>query len=227
MDNETIIKIEDIAKTNGKEIIFKNVSFEIKKHEFISLKGPSGCGKTTFLRILSGLTAPTDGKIFIKSKLANSPQIIMPPSDRGINLLFQDLALWPHMTGYEQLKFVWESTKKASLEDRIEKVCHDIGLPKNLLSKYPSKLSRGEQQRLAIARTLISQPAVILFDEPLTALDQELRSQFTAFLRRLKKERTTTVLIVSHDLMTNMIDYDKELFYQEQTFHQSKKRLIL
>src|SRR3989338_6312498 len=218
MDNETIIKIEDIAKTNGKEIIFKNVSFEIKKHEFISLKGPSGCGKTTFLRILSGLTAPTDGKIFIKSKLANSPQIIMPPSDRGINLLFQDLALWPHMTGYEQLKFVWESTKKAILKDRVEKVCYDIGLPDNLLSKYPSQLSRGEQQRLAIARTIIAQPEVILLDEPLTALDQNLRTQFITFLKQLKKEKTMTVLIVSHDLMIDVIDFDRELFYKDHAF---------
>ena len=223
MTNKPAIKIEDLAKTNGKEIIFENVSFEIKKHEFISIKGPSGCGKTTFLRILSGLTTPTSGKIFIDGGLANSPQILIPPHQRGMNLLFQDLALWPHMTGYEQLKFVWESTKKTTLKDRIEKVCHDIGLPENLLSKYPSQLSRGEQQRLAIARTIIAQPEVILLDEPLTALDQNLRTQFITFLKQLKKEKTMTVLIVSHDLMIDVIDFDRELFYKDHTFQEKRK----
>ena len=223
MTNKPAIKIEDLAKTNGKEIIFENVSFEIKKHEFISIKGPSGCGKTTFLRILSGLTTPTSGKIFIDGRLANTPTILIPANLRGMNLLFQDLALWPHMTGYEQLKFVWESTKKAILKDRVEKVCYDIGLPDNLLSKYPSQLSRGEQQRLAIARTIIAQPEVILLDEPLTALDQNLRTQFITFLKQLKKEKTMTVLIVSHDLMIDVIDFDRELFYKDHTFQEKRK----
>jgi len=223
MTNKPAIKIENLSKSNGKEIIFENVSFEIYKHEFISIKGPSGCGKTTFLRILSGLTTPTSGKIFIDGGLANSPQILIPPHQRGMNLLFQDLALWPHMTGYEQLKFVWESTKKTTLKDRIEKVCHDIGLPENLLSKYPSQLSRGEQQRLAIARTIIAQPEVILLDEPLTALDQNLRTQFITFLKQLKKEKTMTVLIVSHDLMTDVIVFDRELFYKNHAFQEKRK----
>ena len=220
MNNKPIIAIENIAKTIGDEIIFENVSFEVKKHEFVSLKGPSGCGKTTFLRILSGLTPATSGKIFLKGKLANSPNILIPPNLSGMNLLFQDLALWPHMTGYKQLKFVWESTKTGPLKDRIKKICRDIGFPQNLLSKYPSQLSRGQQQRLAIVRTLIAQPEIILLDEPLTALDQDLRRQFITFLKRLKKEKTTTVFIVSHDLMVNVIDFDNELFYKDHTFQQ-------
>ncbi|OGK09424.1 hypothetical protein A2767_05250 [Candidatus Roizmanbacteria bacterium RIFCSPHIGHO2_01_FULL_35_10] len=223
MTNNPIIKIEELTKKDGKEIIFENVSFEIKKHQFVSLKGPSGCGKTTFLRILSGLMPPSSGKIFIKGVLANSPQILIPPHERVMNLLFQDLALWPHMTGYEQLKFVWESSKKGILKNRILKVCNDISLPNNLLTKYPSQLSRGEQQRLAIARTLIAQPEIILLDEPLTALDQDLRTQFITFLKNLKKERTMTVILVSHDLMTDLLDFDKVLLYQNNTFKDSKK----
>ena len=224
MTNKPTIKIENLAKRNGKEIIFQNVSFAVNQHEFVSFKGPSGCGKTTFLRILCGLTTPTGGKIFINGSLANSPQILIPPQQRGMNLLFQDLALWPHLTGYEQLKFVWESTKKATLKERIEKVCQDIGLPGNLLSKYPSQLSRGQQQRLAIARTIIAQPEVILLDEPLTALDQNLRAQFILFPKQLKKEKTMTVFIVSHDLMTDVIGFDRELFYQDQTFREKTNR---
>lgn len=224
MNKKPIIKVENISKTNGKETIFENVSFEINEHEFVSLKGPSGCGKTTFMRILSGLIEPTRGKIYLNGHLANSPKILIPSYQREMSLLFQELALWPHMTGYEQLKFVWESTKKATLKDRLELVCDDIGLPKNLLSKYPSQLSRGEQQRLAIARTLIAKPQTILLDEPLTALDQELRAQFITFLRRLKKEKTMTVIIVSHDLMTDVIEYDKELLYKGNTFCEVEKQ---
>lgn len=223
MTDQPFIKIENIAKTNGGETVLENVSFTIKKNQFVSIKGPSGCGKTTLLRILSGLTAPTGGKIYINGQLANSPQIIIPPHKRSMNLLFQDLALWPHLTGFEQLEFVWESSEKGSMQDRISKLCRDIGLPEILLQKYPSRLSRGEQQRLAIARTLIAQPEVILLDEPLTALDQELRVQFIAFLKKLKKERTVTALIVSHDLMTDVIDFDRELLYKDHTFREKIK----
>src|SRR3989338_3334128 len=218
MINKPLVKIQNLSKKDGNSLIFENVSFEINRFEFISLKGPSGCGKTTFLRILAGLIPPTGGKIFINGQTANSPQILIPSHQRGMNLLFQDLALWPHLTGFEQLKFVWESTKKAILKDRVEKVCYDIGLPDNLLSKYPSQLSRGEPQRLAIARTIMAQPEVILLDEPLTALDQNLRTQFITFLKQLKKEKTMTVLIVSHDLMIDVIDFDRELFYKDHAF---------
>ena len=218
MINKPLIKIQNLSKKEGGALIFENVSFEINRFEFISLKGPSGCGKTTFLRILAGLIPPTGGKIFINGQTANSPDIIIPPHQRGMNLLFQDLALWPHLTGFAQLKFVWQSTEKGSLKERINKVCTDTGFPKNLLSKYPSQLSRGEQQRLALARTLIAQPELILLDEPLTALDQELRSQFINYLKKQKKEKTMTVIIVSHDLMTNVLKYDKELIYINNTF---------
>lgn len=224
MTAKPLIKIQNLSKKDGNSLIFENVSFEINRYEFISLKGPSGCGKTTFLRILAGLIPPTGGKILINGLTANSPHILIPPHQRGMNLLFQDLALWPHLTGFEQLKFVWESTKKGNLDERINKVCADIGFPEKLLPKYPSQLSRGEQQRLALARTLIAQPEVVLLDEPLTALDQELRSQFITYLKKRKKEKTMTVIIVSHDLMTNVVKYDRELIYKKYTFQEIKKR---
>ena len=224
MINKPLVKIQNLSKKEGGALIFEKVSFEINRFEFISLKGPSGCGKTTFLRILAGLIPPTGGKIFINGQTANSPQILIPSHQRGMNLLFQDLALWPHLTGFEQLKFVWESTKKGNLDERINKVCTDIGFPENLLPKYPSQLSRGEQQRLALARTLIAQSEVILLDEPLTALDQELRSQFIGYLKKQKREKTMTVIIVSHDLMTNAVKFDKELIYKKYTFQEIKKK---
>lgn len=223
MKKKPIIKVENISKTNGKDVIFENVSFEINEHQFVSLKGPSGCGKTTFMRILSGLIEPTGGRVYLNGELASSPKILIPPHKREMSLLFQELALWPHMTGHEQLKFVWESTEKETFKDQVEKVCDDIGLPSRLLSKYPSELSRGEQQRLAIARTLISEPAIILLDEPLTALDQELRTQFITFLRRLKKRKIMTAIIISHDLMTDGIEYDKEVSHRKNTFCEKVK----
>jgi spermidine/putrescine transport system ATP-binding protein len=216
--NNTIIKLEGISISRLHQIILSDISISIRKNEFISLKGPSGCGKTTLLLTISGLEIPDKGRIFINNQLANDPQIILPPYQRDMNLLFQDLALWPHLTGYEQLEFVWESTKIGSFSNRVTEISREIGLAKNLLNKYPSQLSRGEQQRLAIVRTFVAGQGIILLDEPMTALDYNLRQQFLNFLNKVRKMRSATVIIVSHDLMTDSIGYDQEFTFKNKSF---------
>lgn len=218
MNENKIIETENIAKIIDNTLIFDKISFTVWENEFVCLKGPSGCGKTTLLRILSGLIAPTSGKIYLFNKLANSPNVLMPPHKRQISLLFQDLALWPHMSGLEQLKFVWESNKYKSFSQALAELCWEIGFPQKLLSKYPAHLSRGENQRLAIVRSLISHPKILLLDEPMTALDQKLRSRLIKFLKKLKKEKSTTVILVSHDLMTDMLEYDQDFVFKNGSF---------
>src|SRR3989338_999234 len=153
MNSTYIINVKNLSMERYGKRIFEKVSFSIKKNEFVSLKGPSGCGKTTLLRILTGLTTPTKGVIRINGIVANDPEIVLQPYERKISLLFQDLALWPHMKGIEQLEFVWQCVKISNFINRVNAVCKTIGLPSDLLNKYPHELSRGEQQRLAIVRT--------------------------------------------------------------------------
>lgn len=225
INSKPLIVLKQITKKLNGNILFEDVSLMVNEHEFVALKGPSGCGKTTLLRLISGLDEPSSGSIRINGLLANSPGIIIPPYRRDINFLFQDLALWPHLTGYAQLKFVWESTSKGVFKERVNELCADIGLTPGLLSRYPFELSRGEQQRLAIIRTVIAKHRILFFDEPLTALDQDLRKQFLRFLERLKKQRSTTVLLVSHDLMTDLIKYDRVIRFKNRTFREVRVKV--
>lgn len=213
-----IIRVEKIGKTVGTQTVLLDVTFQIFPREFVCLKGPSGCGKTTMLRILAGLTAPDHGTIFIRGIPANTPRIVLPPHKRMMGFLFQNLSLWPHMTGREQLRFVWESTRTGDWDDRMETVCQEVGFPVSLLSKYPAQLSRGEQQRVAIARTVIHLPDILLLDEPFTALDQELRSRFSQFLKKLNHDYKITMIVVSHDLVAQMVRPDREIVYKDHTF---------
>lgn len=213
-----ILRVDNISARIGKEVLFSSVSFDIREFDFVSIKGPSGSGKTTLLRILTGLYKPFSGKIYIDGKLANDPDVLIPPHKREMSILFQDLALWPHMKGEEQLRFVWEAKRKGIFEEKIHDVCKVLGLPRDLLSKFPSQLSGGEKQRLALARTMIADARIILLDEPLTALDQNLRKLFLHYLTSLKQKRKTTVIIVSHDLFLDMIAVDQVILYKNDTF---------
>ncbi len=218
MDKNNAFLIENLKLRLGQETVLDSVSLSMCAGEFVSLKGPSGCGKSTLLMALAGLIEPLSGRITINGMVANDPKIILPPHKRRLNLLFQNLALWPHMTGYEQLKFVWESNRSGDLDKKISFLCGEIGLPENLLNKYPYELSRGQEQRLAIARTFIGNHKIILLDEPLTALDGKLRTKFMEFLGKIKKTAQTTVVMVSHDLMTDTIKYDREYVYDNLSF---------
>lgn len=220
MNKIPILRLENVTAKIGKDLIFKSVSFNVKEFDFVSIKGPSGCGKTTLLRILVGLTKPVEGKIYIDKKLANNPHILIPAYKRQMSILFQDLALWPHMKGEEQLRFVWESTKVGNFSSQVHEICKEIGLPENLLSKYPGELSGGEKQRLAIARTMIANPRVVLLDEPLTALDYNLRELFLRYMKKVRRMRIMTVLIVSHDLTLDMIEVDQVIQYKDGSFRE-------
>lgn len=201
------ITLKHVSKKFGKTYAVRDLNLEIPANSFISLLGPSGCGKTTTLRMIAGLETPTEGEIWIGDKLVFSAKegIDVPASNRGIGFLFQNYALWPHMTVYQNIAFGLETLKwkKADIKARVEEMCDLLQLSE-YINRYPSELSGGQQQRVAIARTLATNPVILLMDEPLSNLDAKLRLDMRAELKRLHATTQATFVYVTHDQMEAM-----------------------
>ena len=191
------IRLENLRKEFGGGVVaVANTNLTIEDGEFIVLVGPSGCGKTTTLRMIAGLEEPTRGDIYIGAVRVND----LEPGARDIGLVFQNLALFPHMNVFDNIGF-GPKMKKVDLEERrrlVEDVARMVRIHP-LLSKLPGQLSGGEAQRVALARTLITQPQVFLLDEPLSNLDAKLRKEMRAEVDRLHKELEKTFVYVTHD----------------------------
>jgi ABC-type sulfate/molybdate transport systems ATPase subunit len=169
--------------------------------EFLALFGRSGSGKTTVLRLIAGLEAPDSGEVWLRGKLASqNGRIVISPRERNIGFVFQDLALWPHMTIAESLEFVLGSSDFQGKErkDRISEVLSTAHIP-NLGNRYPHQLSGGEQQRAALARALAPRPHLLLLDEPMSSLDADLKSSLAAELATTHKTFGLTTIYVTHD----------------------------
>ena len=195
------ISIENVRKTFGAIEVIKGVSFEVADGEFAVLVGPSGCGKSTLLRMIAGLESVTKGDIKLDGKRIND----VPPDQRGIAMVFQSYALYPHMTVAENIGFSLDLKKvpKAKIRKEVGRVAELLQLSE-LLDRRPSALSGGQRQRVAIGRAIIKQPRVILFDEPLSNLDATLRVQMRAELQRLHQELRPTIVYVTHDQVEAM-----------------------
>ena len=168
------LEIKNVGKTFGKDEILKNINIEIKKGEFFSLLGPSGCGKTTLLRMIAGFIRPDKGSISINGEVIDH----LNPNERNVNTVFQNYALFPNMTVFENVAFPLKikKTAKEEIEKEVLKYLELVGLQEHK-DKMPSSLSGGQKQRVSIARALISKPDVLLLDEPLSALDAKLRQK--------------------------------------------------
>ncbi|MNI05511.1 Spermidine/putrescine import ATP-binding protein PotA [compost metagenome] len=173
-----------------------DISLDVKKGEMITLLGPSGCGKTTVLRSVGGFLDPDSGDIMIEGKSVLSA----PPEKRPTSMVFQGYNLWPHMTVYENLAFGLKIRKirKAERDKAISEVLELVRLPGSE-KKYPGQLSGGQQQRIAVARSLLLKPAVLLLDEPFSALDAKLRHEMREELREIQAELGLTMVFVTHD----------------------------
>ena len=206
MSNNNIV-LKHVTKKFGKTYAVRDLNLEIPANSFISLLGPSGCGKTTTLRMIAGLETPTEGEIWIGDKLVFSAEegIDVPASNRGIGFLFQNYALWPHMTVYQNIAFGLETLKwkKPAIQARVQEMCELLQLSE-YIQRYPSELSGGQQQRVAIARTLATNPAILLMDEPLSNLDAKLRLDMRSELKRLHSTTKATFVYVTHDQMEAM-----------------------
>ncbi|ELZ85426.1 glycerol-3-phosphate ABC transporter ATP-binding protein [Haloferax gibbonsii ATCC 33959] len=191
------ITIQNLRKTYDDVRAVKGIDLEIDDGEFLVVVGPSGCGKSTTLRMLAGLESVTDGSIAIGDRVVNE----VPPKDRSIAMVFQNYALYPHMTAAENMKFGMKSASEFSgdeIERRVEEATETLDIA-HLRDRKPKELSGGERQRVAIGRALVREPDVFLMDEPLSNLDAKLRVQMRAELLKLHRDLETTTVYVTHD----------------------------
>lgn len=190
------VRLENITKKYGETIAVNNFSSELPDGKLICLLGPSGCGKTTILNMLCGIVSVTEGHIYFD----NEDITKLPPDMRNIGMVFQNYALYPHMTVLENIAFPLEMKKisKSERKERAEKIAKLVHVD-NLLKRYPSELSGGQQQRVAIARALVKNPKLLLMDEPLSNLDARLRLEMREEIRRIQQETGVTTVFVTHD----------------------------
>lgn len=190
------ISVRDITKNWNTFSALKNIDLDVQEGEFLSILGPSGCGKSTLLRIIAGLDAPTGGDIFI----AGTNVTMDPVWKRKIGFVFQNFALWPHLTVFRNVSMGLELRRvgKKELHDRVMDALKLVQLDP-LADRLPSQLSGGQQQRVALARAIVLKPEVLLLDEPLSALDKNLRQDMQVELKSLQQTLGLTTIFVTHD----------------------------
>jgi iron(III) transport system ATP-binding protein len=192
------LAFEDVYHAYGAVESVRGVTLEIKPGEVVSLIGHSGCGKTTLLRLAAGLERPTAGRVLLDGLEIAGPRAFVPPERRGIGLMFQDYALFPHLSNLENVMFGLRGFTRADAERQARQALERVSLGK-LADEYPHMLSGGEQQRVALARAIAPRPAVILMDEPFSGLDRRLRDAVRADTLAILREARATCLIVTHD----------------------------
>jgi spermidine/putrescine transport system ATP-binding protein len=189
-----ILELRKVSKQFPGHCAVKEVSLEISRGEFFSLLGPSGCGKTTTLRMIAGFETPTEGEVWLNASRID----LLPPYRRNVNTVFQSYALFPHLTARENVEFGLRRKGATEIEARVRKVIEQVRL-EGKESRMPSELSGGERQRVALARSLVLEPDLLLLDEPLSALDPHLRKQVRAELKDLQRRSGVAFLFVTHD----------------------------
>ncbi|CAN7167921.1 ABC transporter ATP-binding protein [Rhizobium sp. LjRoot254] len=200
------VTIDKARKAYGAIEVLHGVSVDIADGEFVVLVGPSGCGKSTLLRMIAGLENITDGTISIGGRVVNN----LPPKERDISMVFQSYALYPHMTVAENMAFsmTLAGAPKAEKERRVAEAAQILGLTP-LLDRYPRQLSGGQRQRVAMGRSIVRDPKVFLFDEPLSNLDAKLRVAMRAEIKSLHRRLATTTVYVTHDQVEAMTMADR------------------
>ncbi len=191
------LKMEDVTKQFGRNVIaVKDFNLEVKEKEFLVLLGPSGCGKTTAMRMVAGLEEVTTGKIFIGDREVTE----LPPRKRNVSMIFQNYAVWPHMTVYDNIAFALKLKNMPKDEiDRIVKEAASLAKIEMLLDRLPSQLSGGQQQRVAVSRAIAVNPDIFLMDEPLSNLDAKLRVSMRTELKAIHEKAGSTTVFVTHD----------------------------
>ena len=195
--SDSFVKFDKVDKSyDGETLVVKDLNVDIPQGEFLTMLGPSGSGKTTTLMMLAGFETPTNGEIY----LDGNPISNIPPHKRGIGMVFQNYALFPHMTVYENLAFPLRVRKipKDEIDKKVDKALSMVSLA-GYESRMPGQLSGGQQQRVAVARALVFDPSVVLMDEPLGALDKNLRESMQYEIKHIHESIGVTVVYVTHD----------------------------
>lgn len=193
---DAYIRFENVSKFYGDQCIIENLSLNVNKGEFISLLGPSGSGKTTILMLLAGFETVTEGTVLLNNQVLNA----IPAYKRNIGVVFQNYALFPHMSIAENIAFPLQmrGVSKNLIQEKVNKVLDMVKLLA-MKDRKPAQLSGGQQQRVALARALVFEPEVVLMDEPLGALDKQLREQMQLDIRELHRQLGLTIVFVTHD----------------------------
>jgi len=201
-----ILRVNNLSKNFGNVRAVQEVSFTATEGKVLSLLGPSGCGKTTTLRCIAGFENPDVGEIFLDNKRITH----IPPEKRGIGMVFQNYALWPHMTVYGNLAFGLQIRKisKSEINKKIKKVLGMVRL-EGYENRYPRQMSGGQQQRIAMARALVFEPEIMLLDEPLSNLDAQLREEMRFEFTELQKKLGITAVYVTHDQAEALVISDQ------------------
>jgi len=192
--------LHDVTKRYNDKVVLDNISLEVRQGQLLALLGPSGCGKTTLLNALAGVVDIEDGRIDLDGRRVSGPGFTMPPERRNIGMVFQDFALWPHMTVYENVAFGLKVKRQAAsvIRARVKEVLGIVQM-EGYEPLFPQQLSGGQKQRIAIARALAPRPTVLLMDEPLSSLDAKLREQMRWELLHIMKTTGVTGVYVTHD----------------------------
>jgi len=195
-----ILEVLDLHKSYGGQKALAGIGFSVSRGEIISVLGPSGCGKSTLLQLIAGLQRPDGGEIRLRGETVSSRSRFVPPEKRRINMVFQDYALWPHMTVYDNISYGLKRNRNSSadIKRKVDELLAMLHL-ENLASRLPAQLSGGQQQRVAIARALATEPDLLLLDEPLSNLDMRLRIEMRTEMSYLFRKLGTTVFHVTHD----------------------------
>lgn len=214
---EEILRLENIKKSYGSVTALDGVSISAKKGEFVSFLGPSGCGKTTMLRIIAGLSDADEGRVILEGKDITK----LPPEKREVNTVFQNYALFPHMTVEGNIGYGLrvKGAKRSEIKKKTARMLELVRLD-GVEKKYPSQLSGGQKQRVAIARGLINSPKILLLDEPMGALDLQLRRHLSEEIKRIQKESGTTFIYITHDRDEAMNMSDKMVVMKDGRFVQ-------
>lgn len=215
-----VLEIENMFKNFGGNQILSDLSFSVGKGELLTLLGPSGGGKTTILRCIAGLQEIDQGTIKIYDEVVSGPEVLVPPEKRGVGIVFQNLALFPHLTVGQNVSFGINSYDQELYPERVDDLLELVGLS-HKKDCYPNELSGGQKQRIALARSLAPNPSILLLDEPFSSIDAGLRIEMREELRAILKTTRTTTIFVTHDQEEALSISDRVLILKNGRIEQS------
>jgi len=200
MSSPPAISVHQVSHFFGSNPVLNHVNLSVPEGTILALLGPSGCGKSTLLKMLAGLLHPASGQISFDGVTVASGKISLPPEKRNLGMAFQDYALWPHMTVRQNVAFPLQmrGIRGAIQQEKVMAALERVGLA-DFVSRRPAELSGGQQQRVALARAIVAEPRILLFDEPLSNLDRDLRESLCEEMATLLRQLGTTAVYVTHD----------------------------
>ena len=232
---DPVLELDAVEKRYGEECVISELSLSVHDGEILTLLGPSGCGKTTTLRLIAGLERPNGGEVRLRGDSVAGNGTFVPPEERGVGVVFQEFALFPHLTARENVAFGLKGWSREERDARVAELLELVDLDAQG-DAYPEELSGGQQQRIALARSLAPEPEMLLLDEPFSSLDVDLRVEMREEVRRIIKETGVTAISVTHDQEEALSISDRvavmhdgsleQVGRPEEVFQQPKSRFV-